>query len=330
VAFDRRCGTFQNLGGEAFVGAERSPAPWTGGKQPLGQVDYRTIAPQERGICLKVRILTAMVLLCILTVVLVFLNTLLLNAVVGLISILAVYELLSATNLLRFRGLTVLTVIQALVLAFLRTHYLWHFIIPILLVIILGYFTLLIKNFGTMKVEHLAMSFLFSTLIPLFFSCAIHIRDDHGVVKGGFYLLVAMGAAWLSDTGAYFVGTFLGKHKLAPKVSPKKTVEGSVGGLIASTLLILLIGAGYTSLLASKGVTVQIHYLLLAFLTPIYSAIGMLGDLSASTIKREYGVKDYSNIMPGHGGILDRFDSLMFTLPAVYATVRHIDLFTFL
>ena len=94
---------------------------------------------------MKVRILTAMVLLCILTVVLVFLNTLLLNAVVGLISILAVYELLSATNLLRFRGLTVLTVIQALVLAFLRTHYLWHFIIPILLVIILGYFTLLIK-----------------------------------------------------------------------------------------------------------------------------------------------------------------------------------------
>jgi len=271
-----------------------------------------------------------MVLLCILTVVLMFLNTLLLNAVVGLISILAVYELLSATNLLRFKGLTVLTVIQVLVLTFLRTHYLWRYIIPILFLIILGYFILLIKNFGTMKIEHLAMSFLFSTLIPLFFSCAIHIRDDHGVVKGGFYLLIAMGAAWLSDTGAYFVGTFFGKHKLAPKVSPKKTVEGSVGGLVSSTLLILLLGVGYTSLLANRGIAVQINYPLLAVLTPVYSVIGMLGDLSASTIKREYGVKDYSNIMPGHGGILDRFDSLMFTLPAVYATVRHIELFTFL
>ncbi len=279
---------------------------------------------------MKVRILTAMVLLCILTVVLMFLNTLLLNAVVGLISILAVYELLSATNLLRFKGLTVLTVIQVLVLTFLRTHYLWRYIIPILFLIILGYFILLIKNFGAMKIEHLAMSFLFSTLIPLFFSCAIHIRDDHGVVKGGFYLLIAMGAAWLSDTGAYFVGTFFGKHKLAPKVSPKKTVEGSVGGLVSSTLLILLLGVGYTSLLANRGIAVQINYPLLAVLTPVYSVIGMLGDLSASTIKREYGVKDYSNIMPGHGGILDRFDSLMFTLPAVYATVRHIELFTFL
>jgi len=271
-----------------------------------------------------------MVLLCILTVVLMFLNTLLLNAVVGLISILAVYELLSATNLLRFKGLTVLTVIQVLVLTFLRTHYLWRYIIPILFVIILGYFILLIKNFGAMKIEHLAMSFLFSTLIPLFFSCAIHIRDDHGVVKGGFYLLIAMGAAWLSDTGAYFVGTFFGKHKLAPKVSPKKTVEGSIGGLVSSTFLILLLGVGYTSLLANRGIAAQINYPLLAVLTPIYSVIGMVGDLSASTIKREYGVKDYSNIMPGHGGILDRFDSLMFTLPAVYATVRHIQLFTFL
>lgn len=279
---------------------------------------------------MKVRILTAMVLLCILTVVLMFLNTLLLNAVVGLISILAVYELLSATNLLRFKGLTVLTVIQVLVLTFLRTHYLWRYIIPILFVIILGYFILLIKNFGAMKIEHLAMSFLFSTLIPLFFSCAIHIRDDHGVVKGGFYLLIAMGAAWLSDTGAYFVGTFFGKHKLAPKVSPKKTVEGSIGGLVSSTFLILLLGVGYTSLLANRGIAAQINYPLLAVLTPIYSVIGMVGDLSASTIKREYGVKDYSNIMPGHGGILDRFDSLMFTLPAVYATVRHIQLFTFL
>ncbi len=274
--------------------------------------------------------ITALVLLCILTVVLVFLNTLLLNAVVGLISILAVYELLSAINLLRFKGLTILTAIQVVVLAFLRTHYLWHLIIPILFVIILGYFILLIKNYGVMKIEHCAMSFMFSTLVPLFFSCAIHIRDDHGVMKGGFYLLVAMGAAWLSDTGAYFVGTFLGKHKLAPKVSPKKTVEGSIGGLATATLFLLLIGVGYTSLLAGKGVAVQIHYPLLALLAPIFSAIGMLGDLSASAIKREYGVKDFSNIMPGHGGILDRFDSLLFTLPAVYATVRHIELLTFL
>ena len=270
-----------------------------------------------------VRILTSLVLLVIVGVIWAFLDTLLFNVVIWIISSLAVIEMFKATGLLARRGLTALAMAQALVIPFMRTQHIGAFALPLLFVIILGYFVILVKNCGTIGFGSCSSAVLLGTLIPLFFSCAVYIRDLRGAGQGGVYIVIALGAAWLSDTSAYFVGTFFGKHKLAPKVSPKKTVEGTVGGVVISTALLLLLGVIYQNLTLA-----YVDFVMLALFAPIFSVIGMLGDLSASAIKREHGVKDFGNIMPGHGGILDRFDSVLFTLPAVYVATLYFELIT--
>jgi len=274
---------------------------------------------------LLVRILTSLVLLAVVVVVWMFLDTLLLNVVIWLLCALALIEIFKATGLIAWRGLTALAMAQALVIPFMRTQFVGDFALPALFLIALGYFALLVKNFGSMKLAECSGAFLFGTLIPLFFSSAIYIRDLHGAQLGAFYLLIALGAAWLSDTCAYFVGTFFGKHKLAPKVSPKKTIEGTVGGLVLSTGILFLLGLLYQNLVGAR-----VNFAMLALISPVLSMMGMLGDLSASAIKREYGVKDFGHIMPGHGGVLDRFDSVLFTLPAVYLAALHLELITLL
>ena len=115
-------------------------------------------------------------------------------------------------------------------------------------------------------------------------------------------------AAFGSDIFAYFTGYFLGKHKMAPNLSPKKTVEGAVGGLLGSTLLCVLFGM----------FVLKEHILVCALMGLVGGAAGMAGDLTASAFKRKMGIKDYGHLIPGHGGILDRFDSVIFVAPAVY------------
>lgn len=128
--------------------------------------------------------------------------------------------------------------------------------------------------------------------------------------------------AWLTDTGAYFAGSLFGKHKLAEKISPKKTVEGAIGGLFLSTIgSALYIYIMVAVMVSGKPMTsVVIKFAVLGFLT---SAISQLGDLAASCIKRDFEKKDYGNILPGHGGLLDRFDSVLFAVPFVYYMMRH-------
>jgi phosphatidate cytidylyltransferase len=132
--------------------------------------------------------------------------------------------------------------------------------------------------------------------------------------KHGLFLVVlTLCGAWLADTGAYFSGTFFGRHKLCPNISPKKTVEGFIGGTITNGLIFILVG-----LLYGKVITdLPMDYFLLFVFGMCCSVVGLLGDLSASLIKRQYSIKDYGNIMPGHGGILDRLDSFIMTVPFV-------------
>lgn len=120
--------------------------------------------------------------------------------------------------------------------------------------------------------------------------------------------------AWGSDTCAYAVGILLGKHKMAPRLSPKKSVEGCVGGVIGAAL----IGYIYALILGDKIVGLTNPRVLFAIIGASSSVISQIGDLAASAIKRNYNIKDYGKLIPGHGGILDRFDSIIFTAPIVY------------
>ena len=134
-----------------------------------------------------------------------------------------------------------------------------------------------------------------------------------GVIKhtdGIYYLLLLLNFSSVCDMGAYFVGVTMGKHKLCPNLSPKKTVEGAVGGIVSSIIVTLII-----SLCFSKSLVIPM------LLTIPFCVLGMLGDLFASAIKRSVGLKDYSNLIPGHGGILDRVDSIIMIAPFLYFTI---------
>ena len=274
---------------------------------------------------MKTRILSSLVGLALLAVVFAFLEGPLLNIVIGIICVMAVYELLSATGCLRFRGLVVLSLLMALLIPFARVNHLRDYLFEAIYFLILAFFILLIINSATMSIQHFAMAFLFSTVIPVFYSCAVYLRDDYGPLLGGYYLLLALGSGWLCDSGAYFIGRKWGKRKLAPRISPNKTVEGAVGGLLTCTVLMLLISWGFDR---AAGGAVRVNYAAIALYTPVIAVIGMLGDLSASVIKRGCGIKDFGNVMPGHGGILDRFDSVLFTLPAIYILTDYVGLVT--
>ncbi len=120
--------------------------------------------------------------------------------------------------------------------------------------------------------------------------------------------------AFASDTGAYFIGSAIGRHKLTPKLSPKKSVEGALGGIVTTAVL-----SAVYAFVCFKIYSLDIKYIpVLAAAGAVGSVFGQLGDLAASAVKRQAGIKDYGKLMPGHGGVMDRFDSVLFTLPFVY------------
>lgn len=134
-------------------------------------------------------------------------------------------------------------------------------------------------------------------------------------LPGGVYLVwLILLCSWGSDTCAYCVGVLFGKHKMAPVLSPKKSIEGAVGGVAGAMLLTAIYGAVFAKQLGIE----RDGILLLAAVSGVGALVSMVGDLAASAIKRNYDIKDYGTLIPGHGGILDRFDSVIITAPMVY------------
>ncbi len=132
---------------------------------------------------------------------------------------------------------------------------------------------------------------------------------------GRAYVFLALVIAWFADMGAYFVGTFLGKHKLCPNISPKKTIEGLIGGMVSAVLLSLFCAWIYQTFVL--GDTATVVYWQVALVSFLLSPLTVMGDLFCSVIKRQKGIKDYGNLFPGHGGALDRFDSTIFVAPVL-------------
>ena len=175
-----------------------------------------------------------------------------------------------------------------------------------------------IALYEKLPVERLGLLFFLSLIIPLGFAALAYLRDNDDNIHGIFYVLVAVALPWMSDIGAYFAGTFFGKHKLCPKISPKKTVEGLIGGFVASIVFNVLVAWGYQQWYLIPYDKGQVSFLSVILIAIVVVPLSVIGDLFASVIKRQFGIKDYGNILPGHGGILDRCDSLIFAVPVFY------------
>lgn len=162
---------------------------------------------------------------------------------------------------------------------------------------------------------------LFSAIaIPNGFAMMVSLRNRFGGVEALYLILFTLSCAWGADSGAFFAGKFFGKRKLAPTVSPKKTVEGLYGGLISGLLLAAVFTLVWEVFVAPGAGVVTPRWWLLFLCLPVTLA-GVLGDLTASAIKRQCGIKDFGTIMPGHGGILDRFDSVLFAAPLLISVL---------
>lgn len=183
---------------------------------------------------------------------------------------------------------------------------------------------IMLKGYDHTKFEHVAMVYVSSVFVSFGLTAIIHFRDLYTVApslftkQSGLYVLF-LGAicAWGTDSGAYLGGRFFGKHKMAPKISPNKTIEGAICGIVFSTIL------NFAAFLLFTKITGQVPlpwYMVLILSIPV-SFLGMMGDLSASVIKRNYGIKDFGKLFPGHGGVIDRSDSALFVFSAIYAII---------
>lgn len=168
-------------------------------------------------------------------------------------------------------------------------------------------FTVTDATFSLLGISYIGVSFAHLLLLR-YTDSSQYISTSFGQLSAGAaYLWLAFVGTWASDTFAYFVGTYLGRHKLCPMISPGKTIEGALGGLIGSVIAIVLLGNIFKLSMT--------HSVIMGLLVGVAAP---LGDLVESAIKRFAGVKDSGRILPGHGGILDRFDSILFAVPAIY------------
>lgn len=262
---------------------------------------------------MKQRIITAVVAFAVFLPILLLSNTFLFPLAIAACSLLAVHEMLSCIGLgksyLLLLPLGAAAVAMPFVIRYAEPADTVQSIAFAVIIAMMFYtFAVLLFSHGKYKLTDLSVC-LFTVLYVLIgFNALIYIHD---YAYGGNYLyLLPFVAAWVTDIFAYFCGMLFGKggkHKLLPEVSPKKTVEGSIGGVLFCTLSVLLFG-----LIVEHFATVSSANLLICIIGgAVFSVVAQIGDLSMSLIKRHYGIKDYGKLFPGHGGVLDRFDSVV-------------------
>jgi phosphatidate cytidylyltransferase len=249
---------------------------------------------------------------------------------VAIVSVACVYEILVATKYIVSRSVTIFSLSFSCIVPFVlsydtqliniidNTRY-------VAFAFIIGLFVIMLFRHTKIKFAQVAIVAFVSLCIPISMTCLIFMYDlvnkyDYNSSHRIFCLVYTLTITWMSDTGAFFIGTFLGKHKMAPNISPKKSWEGFAGGLVTALLFGFFLGKGYEwwTVLFSGELTFEVDVWFLALLAIPCAILGVLGDFSASLLKRECAVKDFGSIMPGHGGFLDRFDSVLFVLPFVY------------
>ena len=281
---------------------------------------------------MKTRVITAVVGLAVLAVVLVFFDTIVFDFVLSAICLLAIHEVFSAMGFGKKQWYLYAAAVPFTLLVMLTSSQsVRALILPFCFLLVLFLNVCQIAHVQTLDFGKLSGYVYFSGVIVFCFYSLIHLKRCLPFAQyrydAIYFILLILCSAWGGDTAAYFAGRAFGKHKLAPIVSPHKTVEGAIGGIFGSVLAGVVLTLVYSFLSASHNViTIQVqprHYAILVVMGAIASVLGILGDLFASSVKRQVGIKDYGTIFPGHGGILDRFDSVMFIAPFVSIAVRY-------
>ena len=260
---------------------------------------------------MKTRLITAGVASAIVITLLVFRFTIALPIGLAIIGGIGVFEIIRAAKVQYNIPLFIISEIFALLVPFINAAYLDIPFEPVLYTFFALFAGSVLIKFDTNRLPRCFVAFLMIFSLVFGLSCAHNIFYwNHGM----FYFLLAAFCAFITDSGAYFVGSSVGKTHFAPTVSPNKTLEGSIGGL-ASSLIVNIVFAFVYSYIFADGAKINFGVLIITVI--LASLAGMIGDLFASAVKRTYNIKDYGKIMPGHGGIVDRCDSIIFSLSVV-------------
>lgn len=260
--------------------------------------------------------------------VLAFMFTPVLGIVIAVVSLIASYEIQHVAKIEN----KLLMIINIVLAAFMPFAYEYKFfsklpfptyVLAIVYVIIMMF--IMLGNYKKTKFEDVVMSMFCGVIVPYVMSTITLLRnlclsrpDLFQQSQVFFIIFTALLSAWLNDTFAYFVGSKFGKHKLAPNISPKKSVEGAVGGVVITMLFNLAFFFIFDYFFFKND---TIKWWMIPATSMFLSAISIGGDLSASVIKRNFGEKDFGTVFPGHGGIMDRFDSYSFVMPMLYAII---------
>lgn len=267
---------------------------------------------------MKTRILTALVMAVVGIPILIFSQYIVYPIAAGILTLFALYEMAGVIGVRKNLALTVPTYLVGLaspIFAYIFSHRVTDFIFIALVVIVaimLYFFGYAVVCRGSLKFADVATHFTTFTYITVSFTALTLVRY---LPYGIYCFAMIFVGSWVSDVFAYFVGCAIGKHKMIPEISPKKTWEGAIGGIFFTVVAFLAYGI-IVSLITTD---VRPNYIVLAVLGLLLSIVSIFGDLVASLIKREYGVKDYGFIFPGHGGVLDRFDSALAVAPILFA-----------
>ncbi|MBQ9530813.1 MAG: CDP-archaeol synthase [Eubacterium sp.] len=287
---------------------------------------------------MKQRVITAAVLLTLLAVVVWQIYTPIFIIVISVFSAIAANEIMKCAKISN-KFIQIFGTVVAFCLPYLSSasilepiveHKVWYRVtnfVPLmvwLIAIILIYFLAMLKDYAHTKFEDVAMAIVASIVVPMGFSIFGILRDKagYGDQIGVYLIFYALICALATDTGAQLGGMAFGKTKMSPNISPKKTVEGAACGIIFSIILNAVAIVLYNKFALFELTRTQASVLMIC--APFISFMGMMGDLTASVLKRNFGVKDFGKIFPGHGGVMDRFDSSLFTLPLVYCVATFI------
>lgn len=290
---------------------------------------------------MKVRIISALVGIVVLVGVLLIPSPLAVVAMCGFLAAVAVYELLNNTGIMKQKSLLFISMafvvleipvccyakeIRSLIAVTESVPYLLLNYLPLILlgVYVLSLLVHIVIPGIRVSLESGQYAFLLTLYAAVGFGSIAMMRLEPNI--GWWLVILALVIAWMSDTGAYFVGVLLGRHKMAPKISPKKSWEGFFGGWLISVLSAVLVFILRFEIEHTYGENVFYTLYLFLPLTFLLAPLSVCGDLLASAIKRKCGIKDFGNIMPGHGGVMDRFDSVILIAPLLCLFVKNYSL----